>query len=155
MASRLNSILESSLRQVVGSVPLISIVTKERAHIMEQVRDIVNRQATGKKTELSDENNVPSSGFGVEVVDVRIMRADLPQENSQAIYRRMQTEREREAKEYRAQGAEEAQKIRSTAEKERTIIIANAKKKAEILRGEGDAVATKTFADASTVTRPS
>ncbi len=86
-------------------------------------------------------------GFGIEVVDVRIKRADLPPANSEGIYKRMQTEREREAKEFRARGAEDAQKIRSQADKERTILIAEAKKTAEITRGQGDGEATKIFAD--------
>lgn len=159
MESRINSILESSLRQVVGSVQLSDIVSDKRDYVMRQVRDILNSQTSGQPLPSSIDKNVekaveeisdetPTGGFGVEVVDTRVMRADLPEDNSQSIYRRMQTEREREAKELRAKGAEEAQKIRSTAEKDRTVILAEARKKSEILRGEGEAVATRTFADA-------
>ena len=86
--------------------------------------------------------------FGIEIVDVRIKRADLPEANSQAIFGRMQTEREREAREFRAKGAEMAQKIRSTADKEVTIIKSQAEKEANIIRGEGYGMANKVFADA-------
>ncbi|MCC7260244.1 MAG: protease modulator HflC [Alphaproteobacteria bacterium] len=153
MESRLNSILESSLRQVLGGYPLDNIVSIERAVVMRKVRDIVNAQTSGEKRGIDEKalkeiRAESDSGFGVEVVDVRIMRADLPKENSQAIFHRMQTEREREAKGYRAGGEEEAQKIRATAEKDRTIILAKAKKQAEITRGKGEAEATKIFAEA-------
>lgn len=146
MRSRLNSILESSLRQVLGSVPLSAVLSEKRAEIMADIRNLVNAQAMGAKVE-GGADNVTKGGFGIEVVDVRIKRADLPPANSEGIYKRMQTEREREAKEFRAKGSEDAQKIRSQADKERTIIIAEAKKKAEITRGEGDGTATKIFAD--------
>ncbi len=146
MRSRLNSILESSLRQVLGSVPLSDVLSEKRAEIMSDIRDLVNLQAMGAKAE-GDTNNSTKGGFGIEVVDVRIKRADLPPANSEGIYKRMQTEREREAKEFRARGSEDAQKIRSQADKERTIILAEAKKKSEITRGEGDGTATKIFAD--------
>ncbi|MDX1540051.1 MAG: protease modulator HflC, partial [Geminicoccaceae bacterium] len=92
--------------------------------------------------------NQEAQQFGIDIVDVRIKRADLPAENSQAIYRRMQTEREREAKELRAQGAELAQRIRSRADRERRVIIAEAQKEAQIIRGEGDGQKTAIFADA-------
>ncbi len=130
---RLNAILDSSLREVVGKEPLAALLTGKRSEIMERAREAVNSEA---------------ASFGIEVVDVRIMRADLPQENSQKIYRRMQTEREREAKEFRAQGNEEAQRIKSRADKDRTVLLATAKQQAEILRGEGEAEATRIFADA-------
>lgn len=146
MRSRLNSILESSLRQVLGSVPLSAVLSEKRAEIMANIRNIVNMQAMGAKVE-GGADNITKGGFGIEVVDVRIKRADLPPANSEGIYKRMQTEREREAKEFRAKGAEDAQKIRSQADKERTILLAEAKKKAEITRGEGDGTATKIFAD--------
>lgn len=146
MRSRLNSILESSLRQVLGSVPLATVLSEKRSEIMDNIRNLVNLQAIGKKVE-GGADNLTQGGFGIEVVDVRIKRADLPPANSEGIYKRMQTEREREAKEFRAKGAEDAQKIRSQADKERTIILAEAKKKAEITRGEGDGKATKIFAD--------
>ena len=85
--------------------------------------------------------------FGIKIIDVRIMRADLPQENSDAIFARMQTEREKEAREIRANGAEEGDRIRAEADKQRTIIIAEAKKTADLTRGEGDATSIKIFAD--------
>ncbi len=139
MRSRLNSILESSLRQVVGSVPLSDVISEKRDDIMQEIRAQVNEQAMGGDGK---------GGFGIEVVDVRIKRADLPQANSEGIYKRMQTEREREANQFRAQGSEDAQKIRSQADKERTIILAEAQKTAQITRGEGDSEATKIFAQA-------
>jgi len=131
--TRLNSILDSRLREVLGSFPLSTLLTGERSNIMQQIYENVNDEV---------------KSFGIDIVDVRIMRADLPEKNSQAIYQRMQTEREREAKEFRARGAEEAQKITSHAEKDRTIILAEAEKQSQILRGEGDATAIKIFADA-------
>lgn len=148
MRSRLNTILESSLRQVIGRVALGEVISEQRASIMERIRALVNAQASG--AQLDEQGNLihgKGSGFGIQVVDVRIMRADLPKENSESIYKRMQTEREREAKQFRAQGAEDAQKIRSQADKERTIILAEAKKTAEITRGQGDSEATRIFAE--------
>lgn len=145
MRSRLNAILESSLRQVIGSVPLSRVISEQRAEIMQSIQAQVNAQARGIPVEGVD--NVTKGGFGIEVVDVRIKRADLPPANSAGIYKRMQTEREREAAEFRARGEEDAQKIRSQADKERTILLADAKRKAEILRGEGDGTATKIFAE--------
>lgn len=148
MRSRLNTILESSLRQVIGRVPLGHVISEERASIMEKIRSLVNAQASG--AQMDENGNLvrgKGKGFGIEVVDVRIMRADLPPENSESIYKRMQTERQREAAEFRAKGSEDAQKIRSQADKERTILLAEAKKKAEITRGEGDAEATRIFAE--------
>lgn len=145
MRSRLNSILESSLRQALGNVPLAAVVSEKRAELMQQIRDLVNAQAQGIAVPGAD-SHITTGGFGIEVVDVRIKRADLPPANSEGIYKRMQTERDRQAKQYRAQGAEDAQKIRSQADKERTILLAEAQKKAEILRGEGEAEATHIFA---------
>lgn len=146
MRSRLNSILESSLRQALGNVPLSSIISEKRADLMEQIQTLVNQQTRGLKKTDKD-NNTTSGGFGVEIVDVRIKRADLPPANSEGIYKRMQTERQREANQYRAQGEEDAQKIRSRADKQRAVLIADAQRKAEILRGEGDAIATRIFAN--------
>lgn len=150
MRSRLNAILEASLRQVIGSVPLSDVISGKREELMRKTRDLVNAQAQG--AHLDENGNVvpneANQGFGIKVVDVRIERADLPSTNSESIYRRMQTEREREAKEFRAKGAEDAQKIISTAEKERTILLAEAKRKAETIRGEGDSAAIKIFASA-------
>ena len=130
--NRLGAILNAATRQVLGTVELITVLSGERGQLMLYILDQVNRE---------------SRDFGVDVIDVRIRRADLPDENSQAVYRRMQTEREREAKEYRAQGDEASQRIRSRADKERTILLANAKRESEILRGQG-ALAVKIFADA-------
>jgi membrane protease subunit HflC len=112
---------------------------------MKNITDIVNQQTMGTSAQNSNEQ---AGGFGVEVVDVRIMRADLPQANSEAVFRRMQTEREKEAKESRAKGEEEAQKVRAKAENERSAILANAQKESDIVRGKGDGLATKIFADA-------
>ncbi|MBT3170131.1 MAG: protease modulator HflC [Rhodospirillaceae bacterium] len=131
--TRLGAILNAATRQVLGTVELITVLSGERGQLMRFILDQVNRQ---------------SKDFGVDVIDVRIRRADLPDENSLAVYRRMQTERDREAKEYRAQGDETSQRIRSRADKERTILLANAKRESEILRGQGDAKAVKIFADA-------
>ena len=126
--ARLGAILNASTRQVLGTVELITVLSGERAQLMTAIRDQVNRQSTG---------------FGVDVIDVRIRRADLPEENSQAVYQRMQTEREREAKEFRAQGEEESQRIRSRADRERVVILAEAERESQILRGDGDGEANR------------
>lgn len=144
--SRLNSILEASLRQALGNVPLSEIISGKRAELMKQIRDLVNEQVQGAN--LKGKKKPGKRGFGIEVVDVRIKRADLPPANSEGIYKRMQTERKKEANQFRAQGAEDAQKIRSQADKQRTILLAEARKKSEILRGEGDAETTRIFAKA-------
>lgn len=130
---RLEPTVFAALRSVLGETSLIDVLSKDRVVLMNRIRDEANK-ALGR--------------FGVEIVDVRIKRADLPVENSQAIFRRMQTEREREAKELRAQGAEIAQRIRARADRERRVLIAEAQKRAEILRGEGDAEAIRIFAEA-------
>lgn len=128
--SRIKTILESALRKTIGEVPLISLLSVERTNIMTNIKNSANNEA---------------SRFGVDVIDVRILRADLPPENSAAIYKRMQTERFKEAKEIRAEGAEEAQRITSKADREREVILAKAYKKAEIIRGEGDAKAASIY----------
>lgn len=133
LRSRIDTILDASMRKVLGEVPLFTILSEDRAMLMDRIRDQANGEA---------------KQFGIDVIDVRIKRADLPEENNQAIYRRMQTEREREAKELRAQGAELAQRIRARADRERRVIIAEAEKEAQITRGEGDADAVRIFADA-------
>jgi membrane protease subunit HflC len=133
LRGRIDTILDASLRKVLGEVPLFTVLSADRLSLMNRIRDLANTEA---------------KQFGIDVVDVRIKRADLPAENSQAIYRRMQTEREREAKELRAQGAELAQRIRSRADRERRVIIAEAQKEGEITRGQGDAEAVRIFADA-------
>jgi modulator of FtsH protease HflC len=133
LRGRIDTILDASLRKVLGEVPLFTVLSADRLSLMNRIRDLANTEA---------------KQFGIDVVDVRIKRADLPAENSQAIYRRMQTEREREAKELRAQGAELAQRIRSRADRERRVIIAEAQKEGAITRGQGDAEAVRIFADA-------
>ena len=130
---RLATIINSRIRGVLGKQDLATLLSKDRAKQMSIIQNDVNTEA---------------KNFGIEIVDVRIKRADLPQANSEAIYARMQTERQREAKEFRAQGAEIATRITSTADKEVTVILANAKKKSEIMKGEGDGLRNKIFADA-------
>jgi membrane protease subunit HflC len=131
--SRLSTIINSRIRGVLGTQELATLLSTDRARQMQIIQSQVNEEA---------------KNFGIEIVDVRIKRADLPQANSDAIYKRMQTEREREAKEFRAQGAEIAQKIRSTADKDVTVILAEANKKSEIMKGEGDGERNKIFANA-------
>ena len=126
-------IFEASLLNAIGKVPLKALLTDARKEVMQNIKDDVTSKA---------------SDFGIEVEDVRIVRADLPKENSEAIFKRMFTDRNKEAREYRAQGKEQAQVIISTAEKEATIIDANAQKEDKIMRGTGDAIATKVFAQA-------
>jgi membrane protease subunit HflC len=130
---RLNKILESSMRQKIGRLALTHLLSGERENVMHQIRDYVNTEA---------------KSFGVDVVDVRILRADLPKENSAGIYRRMQTEREKEAKQIRAEGQEEAARIISKADKESQIIIAEAYKEAQMIKGAGDAAAAKIYNEA-------
>lgn len=130
---RLNDIIYSELRVELGRHDLLEIVADHRSDLME----IVTRRSNEK-----------ASAYGIEIQDVRIKRADLPEQNEKAVFARMQAERERQAKQYRAEGAEEAQKIRSEAEKDREIILAQAYKESEELRGAGDAKAFKVYADA-------
>ena len=131
--SRLSTIINSRLRGVLGKEQLATLLSTDRVRQMEIIQNDVNEEA---------------KGFGITIVDVRIKRADLPPANSEAIYKRMQTEREREAKEFRAQGAEIAAKITSTADKDVTVIKANANKQSEIMKGEGDGQRNKIFANA-------
>ena len=131
--SRLSTIINSRIRNVLGQQELQTLLSKDRTKQMTLIQEGVNNEA---------------ENFGIKIVDVRIKRADLPQANSEAIYRRMQTEREREAKEFRARGAEMAVTITSTADKEVTVILADAQKKSEIMKGEGDGQRNKIFADA-------
>jgi membrane protease subunit HflC len=131
--SRLATIINSRLRSVLGTQSLATLLSEDRSKQMAIIQEGVNNEA--KK-------------FGITIIDVRIKRADLPQANSEAIYKRMQTEREREAKEFRARGAEMAVTITSTADKEVTVLLANAKKKSEIMKGEGDGQRNKIFASA-------
>jgi len=131
--SRLATIISSNLRRVLGEVQMARVLTDERASLMLNIRDAVNKEA---------------AGFGVDVVDVRIRRVDLPEENSQAIFARMKTQREQEARRIRAEGAKEAQVVRAEADKQQRVIVAEAQRKSEILRGEGDAEATKIYNEA-------
>jgi len=131
--SRLSTIINSRIRSVLGTQRLQTLLSADRTNQMALIQDGVNNEA---------------EKFGIKIVDVRIKRADLPPANSEAIYRRMQTEREREAKEFRAKGAEMAITITSTADKEVTVILADAQKKSEIMKGEGDGQRNKIFADA-------
>tara|TARA_Y100000589_G_scaffold247732_1_gene235691 strand:+ start:2998 stop:3867 length:870 start_codon:yes stop_codon:yes gene_type:complete len=131
--NRINSNVISSLRRVVGRVTLEKLLSEERSNIMERIKVEVNNEAIR---------------FGIEVVDVRIRRADLPEANSQAIFERMISERVREAKEFRAKGSEVAQKIRAEADKDKTVILAEANRTSEILRGEGESEAISIYADA-------
>ena len=131
--SRLSTIINSRIRGVLGTQELATLLSTDRARQMQIIQSQVNDEA---------------KNFGINIVDVRIKRADLPPANSEAIYKRMQTEREREAKEFRAQGAEISQKIRSTADKDVTVILAEANKKSEIMKGEGDGQRNKIFANA-------
>ena len=131
--SRLSTIINSRIRSVLGKQSLANLLSEDRTKQMTLIQDGVNTEA---------------ENFGIKIIDVRIKRADLPQANSEAIFKRMQTEREREAKEFRAKGAEMAVTITSTADKEVTVLLANAKKQSEIMKGEGDGQRNKIFAEA-------
>ena len=131
--SRLSTIINSRIRSVLGTQRLQTLLSEDRTKQMSLIQDGVNNEA---------------EKFGIKIVDVRIKRADLPPANSEAIYRRMQTEREREAKEFRAKGAEMAITITSTADKEVTVILAEAEKQSQIMKGEGDGLRNKIFAEA-------
>jgi membrane protease subunit HflC len=125
--------VQSSLRRVLGNEPLLSVLSTDRTRIMTTIRSQVNEEARR---------------FGIEVTDVRIRRADLPEENTQAILNRMQSERERVAREARAEGAEVAVRVRAGADRERTVLIAEAQASADILRGQGEQEAITIFANA-------
>jgi membrane protease subunit HflC len=131
--SRLAAILNSALRRVLGESTFIQLVRDERANLMSRIREQVDREA---------------ENFGIEVVDVRIRRADLPDANSQAVYQRMQTERQREAAEIRAQGAQLAQTIRARADRDVTVILAEALSRGDHIRGEGEGERNRIFAEA-------
>lgn len=131
--SRIDDIVYSQMREALGRYTLTEIVAVERSTIMEEV---------------TTKSNVLLGEYGIRVIDVRIKRTDLPQENQMAIYGRMQAERERQAKQYRSEGKEEAAKITTMADRQRTVILADAKRAAEAARGEGEAVATRIYADA-------
>jgi membrane protease subunit HflC len=130
---QLTTLLNASLRRVLGEVNFITVVRDEREALMARIRSQLDKEA---------------DGYGIQVVDVRIRRADLPEQNSQAVYQRMQTERQREAAEFRAQGGQKAQEIRSNADREATVIVAEANSAAERVRGEGDGERNRLFAEA-------
>ena len=131
--SQLNILLNSTLRRVLGEVTFIQVVRDERAELMARIRDLIDHEA---------------ANYGIEVVDARIRRADLPEQNSQAVYQRMQTERQREAAEYRAQGSQKSQEIRAKADRDVTVLLADATSHAEQIRGQGDSERNRIFADA-------
>ncbi len=133
VGSRLGPVLESALRRVLGAAPFGDILREKREELMKRIAHQVNDEA---------------AKVGIEVVDVRIKRADLPEQNQKSVFDRMRAEREREAAEFRAQGAAEANRIRATADREATVIKAEATRKGETLRGEGDAERNRIFADA-------
>ena len=130
---QLTSLLNAALRRVLGEVTFIQVVRDEREALMGRIREQLDHE---------------SDGYGIQMVDVRIRRADLPEQNSQAVYQRMQTERQREAAEFRAQGGQKAQEIRANADREATVIVAEANSQGEQIRGEGDAERNRLFAEA-------
>ena len=131
--SQLAVLLSSALRRVLGEATFTHVVRDQRAELMDRILSLVDKEAIS---------------YGIQMVDVRIRRADLPEQNSQAVYQRMQTERQREAAEFRAQGAQRGQEIRSRADREVTVLVAEATSKSEQIRGEGDATRNQIFADA-------
>lgn len=130
---QLTALLNAALRRVLGEATFIQVVRDEREVLMGRIRDQLDKQA---------------GAYGIQVVDVRIRRADLPEQNSQAVYQRMQTERQREAAEFRAQGGQKAQEIKSKADREATVIVAEANSQADQIRGEGDGERNRIFAEA-------
>ena len=133
--SRLGPIVESALRRVLGSATFVEIVRDEREELMKRIAAQVNQEG---------------EEFGLEVVDVRMKRADLPEQNSKSVFERMRAEREREAAEFRAEGAAAANRIRATADRQATVIKAEATRKSEETRGEGDAERNRIYAEAYT-----
>jgi modulator of FtsH protease HflC len=131
--SQLSILLNSALRRVLGEATLTQVVRDQRENLMARVREQLNTEA---------------QGYGIAVVDVRIRRADLPEQNSQAVYQRMQTERQQEAAQYRAEGAQKAQELRAKADRDVTVLLAEAQSKGERTRGEGDGERNRIFADA-------
>ena len=131
--SRLSTLLNSALRRVLGEATLTQVVRDQREQLMARVREQLNHEA---------------QAFGISIVDVRIRRADLPEQNSQAVYQRMQTERQREAQEFRSQGTQRAQEIRAKADRDVTVLLAEAQSKGEQTRGVGDAEPNRIFAEA-------
>ena len=175
MNSRLESILEKSLRDTLGKENLSTLLSPRRSGIMLEIKRNVSRQARGlppiiQNTKAVDEavdtenqattettplpiapNTAEDDGFGIEIVDVRIMRTDLPDQTSTPIYQRMRSERQKVAERYRAEGKRESEIIRSQADKERTVLLAEAERQSSILRGQGDAEATRIYGKAFSV----
>ena len=131
--SRLSTLLNSALRRVLGEATLTQVVRDQREQLMARVREQLDAEA---------------QAFGISIVDVRIRRADLPEQNSQAVYQRMQTERQREAQEFRSQGTQRGQEIRAKADRDVTVLLAEAQSKGEQIRGEGDAERNRIYAEA-------
>ncbi len=156
LESRLGSIALANMRRIIASNSLNDLLSERRSEIMEEIEQAVNQQATSETVEeferyQADENNPKRrkrQGFGIEVVDVRIMRADLPPDISQATYERMRKNFTKEAQKFRAEGEEQALRIRSAADRERVEIVAQARKEAETLRGQGDGKSAKIYAEA-------
>lgn len=140
LEQRLQPIIASQLRRVLGKVEMSRILTKERADLMREITLAVNAEAKNFGAD--------KEGFGIEVLDVRMKRVDLPPQNSQAIFTRMQTQRQQEAALIRAEGEREKLTKQAEAEKQKVVIIANAQKQGQILRGEGDGKATTIYNDA-------
>jgi len=130
---RLKPIISSNLRRALGDIPMASILTSQRAEFMQ---------------EIARQVNIEAQTFGIKVIDVRIKRVDLPEENSQAIFRRMQSQREQEARKIRAEGQKDALTLRAEADKQAVVIVADANRQSQILRGEGDAQATAIYSAA-------
>jgi membrane protease subunit HflC len=175
MQQRLEKMLETSLREVLGREDLNSLLSNKREKIMDTIRSNVSRLASGRELVVEGEKIAPPKdlledvakseaelevapelkavakqrdGFGIEIVDVRIMRTDLPKETSDPIYNRMRSDRQKVAEKFRAEGQKESQIITSEADRERTVILAEAERKSSVIRGEGDAIATKIMASA-------
>jgi modulator of FtsH protease HflC len=130
---QLTTLLNAALRRVLGEVTFIQVVRNEREALMQRIHDQLDKEA---------------DNYGIQVVDVRIRRVDLPEQNSVPVYKLMQAQREQEAAEYRAQGNQKAQEIRSNADREATVIVAEANSKAEQIRGDGDGERNRLFAEA-------
>lgn len=150
LANRLNSIVVANMRKTLANHSLNDLLSEDRADIMRQIRDQVNRQATRGDMADREAGNTGventqrrGQGFGIEVVDVRIIRADLPADISQATYERMRKNFTKEAQRFRAEGEERALEIRSKADRERVELLARARKESETIRGAGDGEAAR------------
>ncbi len=132
--ARISTVTNAALRRVLGNQTQLAVLSGERADIMRQIQDEVEA--------------LTETAFGVDIIDVRLGRADVPQDTVQSVYDRMASERQREAAEFRAQGEEQAQQIRARADREVTVLLAEAERQAQILRGQGDAEAIRILAEA-------